>query len=188
MRERRCSRRRSLPWAWGWRPCPARFPIPWRCSRSGGLPAQAFGTLMSLEPAAGALMGLMLLHEHFPSCNGCAIGTVVLASMGTALSVRSEPIPACRTSRRPSPPPPVRWSWFQAMIMPVTPWRRASHWDRCSPSRSCPRRPARCQRLERQIYSHRLRRLHQGRAAFGIAENQNLGGSKRHARFFRCAA
>ncbi len=53
------------------------------------LPAQAFGTLMSLEPAAGALMGLMLLGEHLSFLQWLAIGTVVLASMGTALTVKS---------------------------------------------------------------------------------------------------
>ena len=53
------------------------------------LPAQAFGTLMSLEPAAGALMGLALLGEHLSFVQWLAIGTVVLASMGTALTVKS---------------------------------------------------------------------------------------------------
>jgi inner membrane transporter RhtA len=53
------------------------------------LPTQAFGTLMSLEPAAGALMGLVLLHEHLTFLQWLAVGTVVLASMGTALTVKS---------------------------------------------------------------------------------------------------
>lgn len=53
------------------------------------LPAQAFGTLMSLEPAVGALAGLVLLHERLSLLQWSAIGTVVLASMGTALSVQS---------------------------------------------------------------------------------------------------
>jgi len=57
------------------------------------LPAQAFGTLMSLEPAVGALMGLLLLNEQLSLLQWAAIGTVVLASMGTALSVRSEAHP-----------------------------------------------------------------------------------------------
>ncbi len=53
------------------------------------LPAQAFGTLMSLEPAAGALMGLLLLGEHLSGQEWFAIALVVLASMGTALTVKS---------------------------------------------------------------------------------------------------
>lgn len=57
------------------------------------LPAQAFGTLMSLEPAAGALMGLVLLHEQLFFTQWVAIGMVVLASMGTALSVKSQTHP-----------------------------------------------------------------------------------------------
>jgi inner membrane transporter RhtA len=48
---------------------------------------------MSLEPAAGALMGLLLLHEQLSLLQWGAIGTVVLASMGAALSVQSEAQP-----------------------------------------------------------------------------------------------
>ena len=57
------------------------------------LPTQAFGTLMSLEPAAGALMGLVLLGEHLTPLQWLAIGIVVLASMGTALTVKSDAHP-----------------------------------------------------------------------------------------------
>ena len=53
------------------------------------LPTQAFGTLMSLEPAAGALMGLLLLGEHLSFLQWTAILIVILASMGTALTVES---------------------------------------------------------------------------------------------------
>jgi inner membrane transporter RhtA len=55
------------------------------------LPAQAFGTLMSLEPAVGALAGLIFLHEHLSGREWFAILLVILASMGTALSVKSGP-------------------------------------------------------------------------------------------------
>ena len=57
------------------------------------LPRQAFGTLMSLEPAAGALMGFILLREHLPLVQWLAIGIVVLASMGSALTIKSEAHP-----------------------------------------------------------------------------------------------
>ena len=53
------------------------------------LPTQAFGTLMSLEPAAGALMGLVLLGEQLTFLQWTAICIVILASMGTALTVKS---------------------------------------------------------------------------------------------------
>ena len=52
------------------------------------IPTQAFGTLMSLEPAAGALMGLLLLGEHLSFLEWVAIFIVILASMGTALTVQ----------------------------------------------------------------------------------------------------
>ena len=57
------------------------------------LPVQAFGTLMSLEPAVAALIGLLLLHEQLSLLQWGAIATVVLASMGTALSVKSDAHP-----------------------------------------------------------------------------------------------
>ncbi|HXS06721.1 MAG TPA: EamA family transporter [Rhizomicrobium sp.] len=53
------------------------------------LPTQAFGTLMSLEPAAGALIGLLLLGEQLSFLQWTAILIVILASMGTALTVES---------------------------------------------------------------------------------------------------
>ena len=53
------------------------------------VPTQAFGTLMSLEPADGALMGLALLGEHLSFLQWTAILIVILASMGTALTVKS---------------------------------------------------------------------------------------------------
>lgn len=53
------------------------------------VPTQAFGTLMSLEPAAGALVGLLLLGEHLSFLQWTAIFIVILASMGTALTVQS---------------------------------------------------------------------------------------------------
>jgi inner membrane transporter RhtA len=52
------------------------------------LPTQVFGTLMSLEPAAGALIGLVLLGEHLSFLQWTAIAIVILASMGTALTVQ----------------------------------------------------------------------------------------------------
>ncbi len=52
------------------------------------MPTQAFGTLMSLEPAAGALMGLVLLGEQLTFLQWTAICIVILASMGTALTVQ----------------------------------------------------------------------------------------------------
>lgn len=49
------------------------------------LPARTFGTLMSLEPAIGALSGLLLLGETLASLQWIAIGAIVVASFGSAL-------------------------------------------------------------------------------------------------------
>jgi inner membrane transporter RhtA len=52
------------------------------------LPTQTFGTLTSGEPAVGALVGLLLLGEALPLIHWIAVGTIVLASIGTTLSAR----------------------------------------------------------------------------------------------------
>ncbi len=46
------------------------------------MPAKAFGVLMSLEPAAAALAGLVLLGEHLGPVEWLAIACVVIASYG----------------------------------------------------------------------------------------------------------
>jgi inner membrane transporter RhtA len=52
------------------------------------LPANTFGTLMSLEPAVAALAGLVLLGETLTIVQWLAIAAVMLASAGTALTSR----------------------------------------------------------------------------------------------------
>lgn len=47
------------------------------------LPTQTFGTLVSAEPAVGALVGLALLGEALTLVQWLAIGTIILASIGT---------------------------------------------------------------------------------------------------------
>ncbi len=54
-----------------------------------------FGVLMSLEPAAAALAGLLVVGEHLSVVQWLAIGCVVAASVGA-----TRPAPA------PAPPPP----------------------------------------------------------------------------------
>ena len=58
------------------------------------LPARTFGTLMSLEPAIGALAGLALLHQVLTLRQGLAIAAVVAASAGAAATIRSRSPPA----------------------------------------------------------------------------------------------
>lgn len=50
------------------------------------VPSKTFGILMSLEPAAAALSGLILLGEKLTLVQWAAIGCVMVASLGTTLS------------------------------------------------------------------------------------------------------
>jgi len=50
------------------------------------LPARTFGTLMSIEPAFGALAGLAVLGERLAAAQWLAIGAIVAASLGMTLS------------------------------------------------------------------------------------------------------
>ncbi|MNQ91518.1 Threonine/homoserine exporter RhtA [compost metagenome] len=50
------------------------------------LPAQTFSTLMSIEPAFGALSGLIFLGEHLSALQWLAILCIILASVGCTLT------------------------------------------------------------------------------------------------------
>jgi inner membrane transporter RhtA len=54
------------------------------------LPARTFGTLMSLEPAVGALAGLMLMKQMLGLGQWLAIAAVVTASVGAAVTIRTK--------------------------------------------------------------------------------------------------
>ncbi|GLO24362.1 threonine/homoserine exporter RhtA [Pseudomonas putida] len=58
------------------------------------IPARTFGTLMSIEPAFGALSGLLFLGEVLTLTQWLAIAAIIAASVGTTLSMRKEPTPA----------------------------------------------------------------------------------------------
>lgn len=60
------------------------------------LPKQAFGVMLSMEPAMAALLGLALLDERLSAMQWLAIGAIMAASMGTAF-----------TAQRPAAPPAV---------------------------------------------------------------------------------
>ncbi|WP_342641822.1 threonine/homoserine exporter RhtA [Rhodoligotrophos ferricapiens] len=53
------------------------------------LRSHTFGTLMSLEPAVGALVGFAVLGENLPFIQWLAIAFIVLASAGTAVAAKS---------------------------------------------------------------------------------------------------
>ncbi len=48
------------------------------------LPKEAFGIMISMEPAVAAVLALMLLGEHLSGLQWLAIGCIVAASMGSA--------------------------------------------------------------------------------------------------------
>lgn len=50
------------------------------------LPPQAFGIMISMEPAVAAVLALLLLDEQLSAVQWLAIGLIVLASMGSALT------------------------------------------------------------------------------------------------------
>jgi inner membrane transporter RhtA len=57
------------------------------------LPTRAFGILMSLEPAAAALCGLVFLHERLAAAQWLAVALVIAASVGATLTARRDPVP-----------------------------------------------------------------------------------------------
>ena len=58
----------------------------------GALPARTFSILMSLEPAAAALCGLLFLHEHLLTAQWLAVALVIAASLGTTLTPGGAPV------------------------------------------------------------------------------------------------
>ena len=52
------------------------------------LPKEAFGIMISMEPAVAALLALVLLGERLDTVQWLAIGCIVAASMGSALTAR----------------------------------------------------------------------------------------------------
>lgn len=57
------------------------------------MPSRTFGTLMSIEPAAGALAGFIFLHEVLTLTQWSAIAAIIAASVGTTLTSHAEPAP-----------------------------------------------------------------------------------------------
>ena len=68
-----------------------------------GLPSNSFGTLVSIEPAIGALMGFTFLGEALPPVDWLAIGLIVLSSIGTAMGTRRPGQGPRASDHRPEP-------------------------------------------------------------------------------------
>ncbi|MDE1473771.1 threonine/homoserine exporter RhtA [Xenorhabdus bovienii] len=52
------------------------------------LPAKTFGTLMSLEPALGALSGIIFLNEHLTMTQWIALFCIIFASIGSTSTIK----------------------------------------------------------------------------------------------------
>lgn len=57
------------------------------------LPSRTFSTLMSIEPAFGALSGLLFLQEHLSLAQWLAITCIIVASAGATLTMHNESKP-----------------------------------------------------------------------------------------------
>ena len=54
------------------------------------LPKEAFGIMISMEPAVAAVLAIGLLNEHLSDGQWLAIGCIVAASMGSALTAKRQ--------------------------------------------------------------------------------------------------
>ncbi|WP_202210922.1 threonine/homoserine exporter RhtA [Pseudomonas paraversuta] len=57
------------------------------------MPTRTFGTLMSIEPAFGALSGLLFLNEVLSFSQWMAISCIIMASIGATLTMRNHSKP-----------------------------------------------------------------------------------------------
>lgn len=65
--------------------------IPYTCEMFalGRIPVRVFGILMSMEPVVAALAGFVFLHEALTMRQTIAIAAIVIASLGTALTMQN---------------------------------------------------------------------------------------------------
>jgi inner membrane transporter RhtA len=52
------------------------------------IPSRTFGTLMSMEPAVGALSGMVILHEHLTIAQWGGMLAIMVASLGATLTIK----------------------------------------------------------------------------------------------------
>ena len=82
-----------LPMALGVAVLSTAFPYTLEMMAMTRMPARVFGTLMSVEPAIGALSGLILLGERLAPVQWAAIAAIVAASLGAALTIGERKVP-----------------------------------------------------------------------------------------------
>jgi len=108
----RCGTRRFCSLVWQWLRCPARCRSRWKWWRSKRLPKEAFGIMISMEPAVAALLGLVLLHGGSRHCDvaghwlhhvGCRRQLGDSAALAGGLS-NTRPFPTCAK-------PCCSWRW-----------------------------------------------------------------------------
>lgn len=78
-----------LPIAFGMALLSSAVPFTLEMHALRNLPTRSFGILMSMEPAIGALVGLVILRENLAFSQWLAIAFIVAASIGTSISTRN---------------------------------------------------------------------------------------------------
>ena len=81
-----------LPWAVGVAVLSSALPYSLEMLALTRLSTRSFSTLLSLEPAIAALIGVALLHEHLGALQWLAILAIGVAAAGTALGARQPPV------------------------------------------------------------------------------------------------
>jgi inner membrane transporter RhtA len=78
----------ALPFALGVAVLSSALPFSLEMHALTRLPARTVGILVSIEPAMGALLGLMFLDEHLNTFQWLAIAAIIAASIGAVLGAR----------------------------------------------------------------------------------------------------
>jgi inner membrane transporter RhtA len=82
----------ALPFALGVAVLSSALPYSLEMHALTRLPARTVGILVSIEPAMGALLGLMFLDEHLNAFQWLAIAAIIAASIGAVLGARKVPV------------------------------------------------------------------------------------------------
>jgi inner membrane transporter RhtA len=77
-----------LPFAFGVAVLSSALPYSLEMHALTRLPARTVGILVSVEPAMGAVLGLMFLDEHLDAFQWLAIASIIAASIGAVLGAR----------------------------------------------------------------------------------------------------